>query len=94
MREAAQLIAAQQDGTHQSQFERVVALAVSLAGHVHAFYRRRRTLARLEALDDYMLADIGLVRADLEAEAKRGAFGASDPRFGEIARRGREERWL
>ena len=98
MRDAAYQIARQ-----SADFETPIALTVARAfsDAVGTFVRiaarslgGRSDLAHLGALDNYLLADIGLTRADL-AEAEHAWRMGKDARIGtggEIARR-REERW-
>jgi len=45
----------------------LAALSAALRRHLH----RRRTLGALARLDDHMLSDIGVIRADIEATAER-----------------------
>lgn len=48
--------------------------ATSWLRKIVALHRQRRALARL---DDHLLDDIGLTRADAEAEARRAPWEAS-----------------
>ena len=43
-----------------------------LAGSVRQWFEERRTIARLSSLDDRLLADIGIVRADIPEAVRRG----------------------
>lgn len=53
----------------QWSVEILAATAIRLRARFDAWRRRRETLGRLLALDDRMLADIGLTRYDVEAMA-------------------------
>ncbi|MEJ1161590.1 DUF1127 domain-containing protein [Prosthecomicrobium sp. N25] len=94
MRDAARMIAAQQDGYAPSLAERVADLVRDLAVGIRARIRGRRTWMVLADLDDHLLQDIGLTRADLEAETRRDTLAGTDVRLAELVRRRREERWL
>ena len=43
-----------------------------LSGHVRQWFEQRRTIAKLSSLDDRLLADIGLGRADIPEAVRRG----------------------
>lgn len=57
---------------HGFSLRRLLARLVALEGA----YRQRADLA---ALDDRMLRDVGLTRADVDAELRRPLFAAFDP---------------
>jgi uncharacterized protein YjiS (DUF1127 family) len=44
---------------------------ISLSGRVRQYFRVRSDLRRLQALDDRMLADIGLSRSDVDVSVVR-----------------------
>jgi uncharacterized protein YjiS (DUF1127 family) len=93
MRDAAHMIAAQQDSFAPSLAARAAAAVLDFFREVVAHRRARRTWAALADLDDHLLSDVGLTRQDLEAETRRGTLAGVDARLSDLVRRRREERW-
>ncbi|KPL51413.1 hypothetical protein ABB55_03535 [Prosthecomicrobium hirschii] len=84
MRDAAYMIASQRDGFAPSLIGRLLSGLAALAARAMTYRRRRRALAEIEQLDDYLLSDIGLHRDDLDEAIRNRSWP--------VARR-REERW-
>lgn len=93
MRDAAHLIATQQDGYAPSLAARWLTLLTETVRTLRAALRGRRTLEDLYDLDDRQLEDIGLTRHDLEAEMRSGALAGVDRRLSRLVARRNEERW-
>lgn len=93
MRDAAHLIASQQDGFAPSLAARWLTLLTETVSTVHAALRGRRTLDELSELDDRLLEDVGLTRSDLEAEMRSGILADIDRRLSRLVARRNEERW-
>lgn len=93
MRDAAAFIASQRADFGPTFAARLATAITGFLGRLVARRRGRRTVTELGILEDHLLLDIGLTRADLEAETRRGTFAGVDRRLAERARRRREERW-
>jgi uncharacterized protein YjiS (DUF1127 family) len=52
-------------------FRGIATIAVAMRDKIAAAIERRRTRAALGKLDDYMLKDIGITRADIERISNR-----------------------
>lgn len=52
--------------------------ALSAAGTMLYRYRARRVIAHLEQLDDRLLKDMGITRADLRTAAARGTMPGAE----------------
>jgi uncharacterized protein YjiS (DUF1127 family) len=76
MREAAELIASQTDGYQKTVVARIADLLWSPVADLKRRARNRRVAARLELLDDHLLDDIGLRRADVELIRDQGIAAA------------------
>ena len=66
--------ATRRHGVLSTLLSTLLSTALSAAGALLLHYRTRRSITHLEHLDDHLLRDLGITRADLRAAAARSTL--------------------